>query len=288
VRIKISADSTCDLPREIVERYDIGITPLYIVKDGESYKDGLEITPDALFDYVDSGAGTCHTAAVNIADYTDAFTSYLREYDAVIHISISSAISACNQNALIAASEMQNVFVVDSQNLSTGSGHLVYDAALMAAEGVAPDELARRLKDMAPFVDASFVIDKLTYLHKGGRCSSLAALGANILKLKPCIEVTGGKMDVGKRYRGNFDKSILQYVADRLSNAGDIDRRRIFVTHTTRVPPEITRSVIGAVESYGIFDEIVVSDAGCAISNHCGTVSMGILFYRTRAKSSPA
>ncbi|MDR1217940.1 MAG: DegV family protein [Oscillospiraceae bacterium] len=285
MKIKISADSTCDLTHELIDRYDIGIVPLYIVKGGESFKDGLEITPDDLFDYVDSGAGTCHTAAVNIADYTDAFTSYLREYDAVVHINISSGFSACNQNARIAASELPNVYVVDSFNLSTGTGHLVYDAALMAAEGVAPDEIARRLDGMAPFMDASFIIDKLTYLHKGGRCSSLTALGANILKLKPCIEVTDGKMDVGKKYRGSFDKVILQYVADKLSDAGNIDGRRIFVTHTTRVPPDTTRSVIDAIRSYGIFDEIVESHAGCAISNHCGTVCLGVLFYRRREKS---
>ncbi|MDR2357404.1 MAG: DegV family protein [Oscillospiraceae bacterium] len=287
MKVKISADSTCDLPRELVEKYDIGIIPLYIVRDGESYKDGVEITPDDLFDYVDSGAGACHTAAVNIADYTDAFTSYLREYDAVVHINISAAISACNQNALIAASEFTNVFVVDSKNLSTGSGHLVYDAALMAAEGVAPEEIARRVSDLAPLVDASFVIDKLTYLHKGGRCSSLAALGANILKLKPCIEVTGGKMDVGKKYRGSFDKAVSQYVADKLSNAGEIDGRRIFVTYTTRVPPEIALSLTDTVASYGIFDEIAVATAGCAISNHSGPVCLGILFYRTRVKGEP-
>lgn len=285
MKIKISADSTCDLTRELVERYDIGIVPLYIVKGGESFKDGLEITPDSLFDYVDSGAGTCHTAAVNIADYADAFTSYLREYDAVVHINISSGFSACNQNARIAASELPNVYVVDSFNLSTGTGHLVYDAALMAAEGVAPDEIARRLDGMAPFMDASFIIDKLTYLHKGGRCSSLTALGANILKLKPCIEVIDGKMEVGKKYRGSFDKAILQYVADKLSDAGGIDGRRIFVTHTTRVPPDTTRVVIDAIRSYGIFDEIVESVAGCAISNHSGTVCLGVLFYRHRKKS---
>ncbi|MDR1588993.1 MAG: DegV family protein [Oscillospiraceae bacterium] len=286
MRVKISADSTCDLPREIILKYDVGIVPLYIVKGGQSYKDGVEITPDALFDYVDSGAGTCHTAAVNIADYTDAFTSYLREYDAVVHINISGALSACNQNAVIAASELPNVFVVDSQNLSTGSGHLVYDAALMAAEGAAPDEIASRIAALAPLVDASFVIDKLTYLHKGGRCSSLAALGANILKLKPCIEVTDGRMDVGKKYRSSFDKAVLQYVSDKLSDADDIDGRRIFITHPTRVPPEITRSVVETVKSYGIFDEIIESEAGCAISNHSGAVCLGVLFYRKRGKSA--
>jgi DegV family protein with EDD domain len=284
MRIKISADSTCDLPRELIERFDVGITPLYIVKDGQSLKDGIEITPDDLFDYVDSGAGTCHTAAVNVADYADAFVSYLNEYDAVIHINISSGFSACNQNARIAASDFQNVYVVDSLNLSTGTGHLVYDAALMASEGVAPYEIARRLEAAAPLVDASFVIDNLTYLHKGGRCSSLAALGANILKLKPCIEVIGGKMDVGKKYRGGFDKVALQYVADKLADSGDIDGRRIFVTHTTRVPAEITRGVVNAVGSYGVFDEIVESTAGCAISNHSGTVCLGVLFYRKRGK----
>jgi DegV family protein with EDD domain len=286
MRIKISADSTCDLPRELIDKYNIGIIPLYIVKGGESFKDSLEITPDALFDYVDSGAGTCHTAAVNVADYLEAFTAYLREYDAVIHINISSGFSACNQNAAIAASELPNVYIADSRNLSTGSGHLVYDAAIMAEEGVAPGEIVDRLNAAAPYVDASFVIDSLAYLHKGGRCSSLAALGANILKLKPCIEVVDGKMEVGRKYRGAFEKAVLQYVGDKLADADGIDGRRIFITYTSRVPPPVARGVADAVRALGIFDEIIESDAGCAISNHSGPVCLGVLFYRKNKKST--
>ncbi|MDR2665794.1 MAG: DegV family protein [Oscillospiraceae bacterium] len=286
MKIKISADSTCDLPRGLIDKYNIGITPLYIAKGTQSFKDSLEITPDALFDYVDSGAGTCHTAAVNVADYLEAFTAYLRDHDAVIHINISSEFSTCNQNAIIAASELPNVYVVDSLNLSTGSGLLVYDAAIMAAQGAAPGDIADRLKASAPCVDASFVIDNLSYLHKGGRCSSLAALGANMLKLKPCIEVVNGKMEVGKKYRGAFGKAILQYVGDKLSDADGIDGRRIFITHTSRVPPAVTRAVADAVGARGIFEEIIESDAGCAISNHSGPICLGILFYRKNKKSA--
>jgi DegV family protein with EDD domain len=163
----------------------------------------------------------------------------------------------------------------------------VYDAALMASQGAAPEEIVRKLEDEAQYVDTSFVIDKLTYLHKGGRCSSLAALGANILKLKPCIEVVNGLMEVGKKYRGSFDKAIMQYLSDKLSNKEDIDGRRIFVTYTTRVPPEVPRVVVDAIKQMGIFDEIIESHAGCAISNHSGPVCLGVLFFRKHKKNSP-
>ena len=280
MKIKISADSTCDLPPYILDKYDIGITPLYVIKGGESFKDSLEITPDDIFDYVESGAGTCHTSAINIADYVEYFSEYLKSHDAVIHINLSSEISACHQNALIAASELDNVYVIDSRNLSTGSGHIVMDAAIMAQKGLLPEEIIETIKKMVPLVEASFVIDTLKYLHKGGRCSALTALGANILKLKPCIEVTDGKMDVGKKYRGKFDSVIPQYIDDRLSGRDDIDYRRIFITYPPRTPQKVVDDARAKIEALGLFEEVLDSVAGCAISNHCGTVTLGILFYR--------
>lgn len=277
MNIKITADSTCDLPKDLIEKYDIGIVPLYIVKGDSSLKDGIEINPQDIFDYVESGTGICHTAAVNVLDYLERFSAYLKDYDAVIHINISSDFSACNQNANIAASELQNVYVVDSRNLSSGSGHLVLDASHMASAGMAPGEIVERLKEQAKLVEASFVIDTLKYLYKGGRCSGIAALGANVLKLKPCIEVVDGKMEVGKKYRGNMDKIILQYISDRINGRDDIDARRIFITHTS-----VSDAILSQVrdELKNKFEEIIESDAGCTISNHCGPGTLGILFYR--------
>lgn len=277
MNIKITADSTCDLPKDLIEKYDIGIVPLYIVKGDSSLKDGVEINPQDIFEYVESGTGICHTAAVNVLDYLERFSAYLKDYDAVIHINISSDFSACNQNANIAASELQNVYVVDSRNLSSGSGHLVLDASHMASAGMAPAEIVERLKEHAKLVEASFVIDTLKYLYKGGRCSGIAALGANVLKLKPCIEVVDGKMEVGKKYRGNMDKIILQYISDRLNDRDDIDARRIFITHTS-VSDAILSQVREVLKDK--FEEIIESDAGCTISNHCGPGTLGILFYR--------
>ena len=205
MRIKISADSTCDLSPELIETYNIGITPLYIEKGGQNCRDGMDITPQEIFDYVRSGKGVCRTAAVNVGDYTAFFKKCRENYDAVIHFNISSDFSSCYQNACTAAAEFENVYVVDSRNLSTGIALL----AERAEKGEDPKEIAALMRETAEKVEASFVIDTLFYLQKGGRCSTLAALGANLLKLKPCIEVKDGKMGVGKKYRGKIDNCTV-------------------------------------------------------------------------------
>jgi len=280
MRVRITADSTCDLPPEIVDRYNIGIVPLYIIKDEKAYKDRLEITASDIFEYVESGAGMTHSNAVNIFEYQEYFRECLKECDAIIHISISNHFSACNQNATLAAEDIENVFVVDSLNLSTGSGQVVLDAAIMAQRGVSPKEIIEELELLISRVEASFVIGTLKYLHKGGRCSGLTALGANLLKLNPCIEVIDGKMDVGKKYRGAFDKVVLQYVDDRLSGRDDIDSKRIFVTYPPGTQADLITGVVERVKTYRDFDEIICCEAGCVISNHCGPICIGILFYR--------
>ena len=280
MRIKITADSTCDLPSEIVRKYNIGIVPLYIVKNEESFRDSLEIVPKDIFDHVESGAGICHSAAVNVADYDEWFAKGLEEHDAVIHVNISHEFSSCNQNALISAAELENVYVVDSLNLSTGSGLVVLEAALLAERGMAPEQIVAELNEFTKRVEASFVIGTLKYLHKGGRCSGLAAFGANVLGLKPCIEVIDGKMGVGKKYRGNFEKIILQYVSDRLANRDDLDKKRIFVTFPPSLPQKVVDSVVGLISSEYGFEEILCSNAGCVISNHCGPTCLGVLYCR--------
>ena len=196
--IKITADSTCDLSTELIEKYNITITPLRIVRGEESLKDGVEIMPEDIFNYVESNAGVCKTAAVNIEEYTECFTEALKDHKTIIHFTISSDMSTCYQNALIAAEELSNIFVVDSRNLSTGIGHLVIDAAIMASEGVPAKEIYDTVVAARDKLEVSFVINTLKYLYKGGRCSALAALGANLLQLKPCIEVKDGTMDVGQ------------------------------------------------------------------------------------------
>ncbi len=279
MKIKVTADSTCDLSKELVEQYDIGIIPLYIVKGDQSLRDGIDIVPEDIYQYVESGAGVCHTTAINVAEYAEIFAAYRQTYDAVVHLNISSEFSACYQNAVLAAQELDNVYVVDSRNLSTGMGGLVLDAAILAQEGMDPADIQAEINRRAKLVEASFVINTLKYLHKGGRCSTVAALGANILNLKPCIEVIDGKMEVGKKYRGNIKNVLMQYVKDRLVGRDDIDYRRIFVTSTME-DPAIVQQVKELVESLGSFQEILVTRAGCTVSNHCGPNTLGILFHR--------
>ena len=281
MKIKISCDSTSDLPPELAERYDIGVVPLIIMRGDESLRDGIDVTPQDIYDYVDSGRGVCITGAVNVEEYASHFREYLDRHDAVVHINISSGFSACCQNAEIAAADVGNVYVVDSMNLSTGSAHLVLDAVRLAAEGVSAPEIKAELDRRAPLVEASFVIDTLKYLHKGGRCSALAALGANVLRLRPCIEVKRGKMDVGKKYRGALEKCVAAYVKDRLSGRDDIDYRRIFITHTA-IAPNIVDDVRRIIAESGPFEEVIETMTNCTVANHCGPGTLGVLFYRTK------
>jgi len=277
--IKITADSTCDLSPEIVEAMDITLVPLHIVVGDQTYEDGVNITPEDIFRFTEEEGTLCKTAAVNVYEYASLFEELAPKHDAVIHISLGSEFSSSYQNARIAAEEFNNVYVIDSRNLSTGSGHLVYDAALMAKEGVHAEEICRQLEQTVEKVEASFVIDKLDYLHKGGRCSGLEAFGAKLLQIKPCIEVIDGKMDVGKKYRGNLGRSLDHYIQDRLQDRTDIDYSRLFITYSS-CPEEIVEKVQVAIQEHGRFDKIMITRAGCTVSSHCGPNTLGILFKK--------
>lgn len=279
MRVKISADSTCDLPRELLEKYDIAVTPLYIVKNGESFRDGVDIVPEDIYAHVAAGGELCTTAAVTVADYIDFFTKRREECDAVIHFHISAGMSGCYQNAVIAAQEVEGVYPVDSRNLSTGIGLQVIAAAEMAASGAGAEEILQSVEDRWEKVDVSFLVDNLSYLRKGGRCTALAALGANLMQLKPCIEVRGGKMGVGKKYRGSMEKCLLQYVRERLENRDDIDTRRIFITDSGKLSEEFLERLTEEVCRCQNFEEVLHNKAGCTISSHCGPGSLGILYY---------
>ncbi len=280
MQIRISSDSTCDLSPEYLQAHQVEILPLCTVKGGETFHDGVDITPEDIFAHVAAGGALCSTAANNVDDYITTFHRMLATCDAVIHINISSDFSSCYQNACIAAQEFENVYVVDSRNLSTGHGLVVCEAVELAETGnLSPQEIVAHLSTFTQRVEASFVLDQLEYLRKGGRCSTLAALGANLLSLKPCIEVQEGKMQVGKKYRGKYKNVIVSYVKDRLQNRDDIDYHRIFITHTT-MDPEIVAAVHQAVAACGPFEEILETTAGCTISCHCGPSTLGILFVR--------
>ena len=277
--VKITADSTCDLSPEIISELDITLAPLGIVVEDTTYHDGVDIFPADVFRFVDNEGKACKTSAVNVYEYDALFRRFAERYDAVVHINIGSGFSACHQNARVAAEEFENVFVVDSQNLSSGSGHLVYEAAQMAKQGASAADICARLEYLAPRIEASFVIDRLDYLYKGGRCSALAMLGANLLQLKPCIEVVDGKMTVGKKYRGRFDNCLESYVHDRLSGRDDIVYERIFITHPL-CTPETVQKVRETVATLAPFEQIIETNAGCTVSNHCGPNTLGVLFIR--------
>ena len=283
MNIKISADSTCDLSPELIQRYDIGISPLYIVRDGESLVDGVDITPDEIYAHVEAGGSMCSTAAVSVYDYVEFFRKELESSDAVVHFHISGDMSACYQNACIAAAEVGNVYPVDARNLSTGIGLLVLEAAELARAGqLTAQEIQERMNQRRELLDVSFVVEQLGYLRKGGRCSSVAALGANMLSLRPCIQVKDGKMGVGKKYRGAYQKCLLQYVKERLDGRDDIDLHRIFITESGGFTPEEVAEVETAVRSYQPFEEVLHTRAGCTVSSHCGPRTLGILYFHTK------
>ena len=279
--IKITSDSTSDLSPALLEQYDITVLPLYVTMGEQTCRDGVDARPEDLFAYVERTGSLPTTAAVNVADYHDCFAQFSPRHEAVIPITISSDFSSCYQNACVAAEGFSNVYVVDSRNLSTGHGLVVLEAALAAQRGEQPEAIVAHLNEVAGQVEASFVVDKLDYLVKGGRCSSAAALGANLLKLKPCIEVVDGRMKVGKKYRGNYDKVLLQYVRERLDGRDDLALDRIFVTHTP-CRPETVEAVKAEIQTYAPFSEIIETTAGCTISSHCGPNTLGILFLRSR------
>ena len=277
MKIRITADSTCDLSKQQIEENNIRIIPLIVNKDGQSYYDCVTIQPAEIFAHVANGGGLCSTSAVSVGDYQDIFEEELKNYDAVIHVSLGSGFSVTHHNAVLAAEEMDNVRVIDSRNLSTGHGHVVLQACKLAKTMEDLDAIEAELKAFAPRVDASFLLDRLDYMVKGGRCSMVAALGANLLKLKPCIEVIDNKMVVGKKYRGNYAKSMGNYVRARLEGATDLVDDLIFITHTP-VSQEILDTVYGAVKEYGSFKEVVETTAGCTISCHCGEGCLGVLY----------
>ena len=279
MKIKILSDSTCDLPQEVLEKYDITMIPLTVIKGGEDFTDGVNITPAEIFAHVAAGGDLCSTAAVNIGEYADMFAKYASSYDAVIHINISSEFSSCYQNARLAAEDFDNVRVIDSRNLSTGQGLVVLQTYKLAQECDDLDEIVEKLNAFTDKVEASFLLDQLQYMVKGGRCSAAAALGANLLNLKPCIEVKNGKMGVVKKYRGNYAKCLATYVKDRLAGRDDLDKTTLFVTHTP-VTDECFKAVQDAVAQYNDFETTYWNEAGCTVSCHCGPATLGVLFVR--------
>ncbi len=279
--IVLCADSTCDLSPELIEKYQVKILPMHVNLEENSYLDGVDINADAIYAYYHEHKVLPKTAALNMDEFINFVTPYIDAGNDVILMTIGSGLSTTYNNARLAAMEVEGLYAIDSNNLSTGFGHAVIAAGERIAAGMPVQQIVEEVQALTQKVEASFVVDTLEFLHKGGRCSAVAMLGANVLKLKPCIEVSneGGKMGVSKKYRGALERVLEEYVKDRLDGRDDIVTDRIFITHSG-ISEERVEIVRAAIEKYMHFDEIVVTRAGCTISSHCGPNTLGILFVR--------
>ena len=279
LKILLSADSTCDISGELLERTGAILMPLHIIFDEKSYDDGVNITPDEIYANFAATGKLPKTSAINTQEYIDKFKPYIDDGYEVIHINLGSAISSSYQNCVAASKQLEGLYPIDSCNLSSGTGHLVIEAAERIKKGMSAKDIVKELKELVPKCHSSFVIDKLDFLRAGGRCSTLAMLGANLLQLKPSIYVdnTDGSMTVGKKYRGKLQKVLVNYVHDKLSQYEKIRPERIFITHAG-IGDQYIEIVREELERLHYFDEIYIERASCTISSHCGPGTLGILF----------
>lgn len=278
-KIILSADTTCDLGDILKEKYNINYYPLHIILGDEQYQDSIDITADDIYDIYWKYHILPKTSAPNPEEYIRYFKKWTDEGYEVIHLNIGSTLSSTYKNCCIAAQELKNVYPIDSHNLSTGMGLLVLEAAERIAKGMSALQIKQELNDLRSKSHASFIVDTLTFLYAGGRCSALAALGANLLNIKPCIEVdnTSGKMNVGKKYRGSLDNALRHYTEDKLKAHNDLKLDRVFITHSG-ISLERISLVRRTIQEIADFKEILVTRAGCTISSHCGPNTLGVLF----------
>ena len=278
-KVKIISDSTCDLSKELVQRYDIDILPLHILLGDKEYEDGV-ITPDEIFAWSDANKTTPKTSAPAITEAVELMKPYVEEGRELVCFSISESMSTSGNVMRLAAGELdadELVTVIDSANLSTGIGLLVIEAAIMADKGCSASEIKARMEELKPYVRASFVVDTLTYLYRGGRCSAVAAMAGSVLKLHPRIVVENGAMDAAKKYRGRLSSVIMSYTKDMEEQLKNARHDRVFITHSG-CDRQIVDNVREYLESLGIFDEILETRAGGVVSSHCGPGTLGVLF----------
>ncbi len=280
-KIKITADSTCDLSEELIKLFDVELIPLHIVYGEESFDDGVNIFPSDIIERYRKARQLPKTAAVSMWEYAEHFKKYTEQGYDVIHIGLGSSISSSYQNSFNAAKDIGHVYPVDSQSLSTACGLLVGKAYDMICEtDMSANEIAEELKRIVPKISCSFVIDSLEFLRAGGRCSTLAMLGANLLKIKPCIEVSnsaGASMTVGRKYRGKFETVVEQYTREKLSQYSGFDNKRIALV-SCQVSDELVKSVYDIISDLGTFQEICITKASCTITSHCGPGTLGVMF----------
>ena len=279
MKIKICADSTCDLSKELLEKNNVAIVPLHVTLGETDYLDGVTIQPQAIYDYYASTKKLPKSGARSAEEYEEFFREQLASgYDAVVHFCISADMSASYSNAEIASRQFDNVFVVDSRQLSTGIGLLVLDACDMVQRGLTAKEIFDRAMARRDYAKSSFIVDNLEFLYKGGRCSGLAYLGANLLSINPCLEVKNGLIGVESKPMGRYKRCVAKYCENIRAKITDPDTKRVFVTHT-QMDEGLAEFVIDTVKSWGIFDEILETTAGCTVTTHCGANTIGILYF---------
>lgn len=277
-KIKILSDSTCDLPKSLISKYEIGILPLYVNLGGTIYKDNeVDVTPKKIYDYVDKTGALPGTAGVSVGDFKEEFTKWHEQgYEIICH-TISSDISCSYQSAKIAAEGMDGVWVIDTRNLSSGVGLLVLNSVEMAQKGMSAQEIVKSTEALIPNVSTTFIVDTVDYLKKGGRCSTLAALGANLLKIKPMIAVDKGSMKLAHKFRGPLKKVLQDYVDYLLCDKDNIDTKQIAITHTG-CSEEILNLVADRIKKHIKFDNVIINQARATVTSHSGPNTLGLIF----------
>jgi DegV family protein with EDD domain len=278
-KVLISSDSCCDLFPDLYKKYNINIIPLYISIEGKSLRDQIEINPEDIYLNVEATKKIPKTAAPTPTDFSNSFKPYLDEGYEIVHLSINSNFSCSYQNACIAAAELKGVYVIDTLTISTAMGLLVIKAAQMRDSGISAAEIAKKLEEIKSKPNTSFLLDNLEYAHKGGRCSTLQMLGANLLRLRPCLHVDQqGIIKVIKTFRGNFAQAIVSYTKYMLEQL-DIDYSRVFISHTG-MAKELLDKVINMVKAEGKFKEILVTTTGCTIACHGGPNTLAVFYMK--------
>ena len=281
--VKIISDSTCDLSPELIAKYDIDILPLHILLGEDEYEDGKNITPEQIYNWSDENKTTPKTSAPALTDAIELFKPYIDEGREIVCFSISSSMSTSGNVMRIAAGELEaedRITVIDSANLSTGIGLLVIEAAIMAQNNHTVEEIVSAIEALKPNVRASFVVDTLTYLYRGGRCNAVSAMAGGVLKLHPKIVVENGAMNASKKYRGKINSAIMTYVKDMEDDLKAARPDRVFITHSG-CDRTIVEEVHSYLENLGVFSEILETRAGGVISSHCGPGTLGVLFIQS-------
>lgn len=276
MKIALSSESTCDLPKELLEKYNISTIPYSIILGDDVVEDD-ETVPSKIYEFVENTKKLPKTSAINEESYSEYFKKLLKNNDAIIHITLSSGLSSSNSHAVSAAEKLKNVYVIDSKSLSTGIALLCIYARQLIGEGIAPETIVEKVTARIPHIQASFVVERLDYLYKGGRCSRLALFGANLLKIRPQIVVKDGVMSPEKKFRGKMEVVVSKYCEETLAEYNTPDKSIVFVTHTS-ASPEMVSNAISAVRDAG-FENVYNTVAGGTITSHCGEHVLGILYF---------